>query len=38
MIPCYESEETTEWEETLSVILNKDLKEQVIQSTNEQMN
>lgn len=38
MISYYESEETTEWEETLSVILNKDLKEQVIQSTNEQMN
>lgn len=37
MIHCYKSEETTEWEDTLSAILNKELKEQVIQSTNGQM-
>lgn len=38
MIHCYESEETTEWEETLSVILNKDLKQRTSNPINKWTN
>lgn len=38
MIHCYESEETTGWEETLSVILNKDLKQRTSNPINKWAN